>query len=500
MQKPECTLCTRIGEPCIYPTRRAVPRKRQHRSPISDLNSTRVTLDFTPMTMVDEILSQMPFTLEETSSSVTRETWNSGPSGYPLSQQLAAPVDTVDDLGNSNTYLSNHNVQQSDDISKADVFEQWTNSDELWPFVPFIDSTASLEDHSLGNGVSFMPPDSRKPFAKFSVIQNIDATGTRKYSLDISASLATELIDVFFVTIQGFLPLFQRRRFYATYGPILHSKEGCLSDLTVESALLLLSMFGLAARFSNADYFTSEEPIHRGDHFISQAMTIYHQTYEDDSKYDCPLTYLSGMALLAYATLLEGLSWRSWILVGNSVRFAYAINLHDTDSDIISSLIDPAGLSAEELPIREERRRLWWILWDMDTFVSSMLGRPFAIDERHMSVLLPIHDNAYMNDIKVSSVPMDHSAYTTCRQLQSSENNSEWAWFLACTAVLRQVLHTVSSPIPDEQACNDVEAVVGYFAIALPESFQLNPGSLLFDDTNFSASNWIMNTAVMLQW
>jgi hypothetical protein len=50
------------------------------------------------------------------------------------------------------------------------------------------------------------------------------------------------------------------------------------------------------------------------------------------------------------------------------------------------------------------------------------------------------------------------------------------------------------------QAIQNAEAMAGCFAMALPESFETDTDTLIFDEKHFTASNWVLCTVMMLHW
>ena len=74
---------------------------------------------------------------------------------------------------------------------------------------------------------------------------------------------------------------------------------------------------------------------------------------------------------------------------------SFEMELHICDTDIMSGETDIKSLSPDEFSFREERRRAWWIIWDMDTFLSFMALRPSATGNPKIQVLLPLPDHVW---------------------------------------------------------------------------------------------------------
>ena len=137
---------------------------------------------------------------------------------------------------------------------------------------------------------------------------------------------------------------------------------------------------------------------------------------------------------------------------------------------------------------------------DLDTFASTMWSRPFIIDGHPGNVFLPLSDDQWLEGERVASAPLDSNPSCTWNSLCDSPNQNEWAWFLVCLAVHRQVLQATSLPATRVrvQALQDANAYLGCFALALPERFQVDSGYMIFDETHFIGSNWVVCISLLL--
>ena len=320
------------------------------------------------------------------------------------------------------------------------------------------------------------------------------------YNLIVPPEVADELIDVYFKKIQAFLPIFRQSKFYSEFlnNAIAHGQR--YLNLPRVSEFLLNAMFALSARFSTAPSFSEQDPVNRGNRFMERATMLWEEMCRDQRDSIPTLECLQGLILLTFTVLQRGPSSQAWSLCGACCRLAYDLDLHNVDLDIVSGKCDQSSLSLDECLLREEKRRAWWMIWEMDTFASALSGRPFAIDARRMSVLLSVSDKAWFENQRVPSVPLDTSTGMAWKELCDCPNQDERAWFLVSLSILRQISEALLAPTPRKQALQDVEAVIGCFVLALPETFHVGSGSILFDDHNFSRNNWVICTLVVIQW
>lgn len=317
------------------------------------------------------------------------------------------------------------------------------------------------------------------------------ASNESGHDLIVVSAVADELVDLYFEKVQVFLPLFRRPKFYSE---IVSQRYHHLSRT---SEFLLFAMFGLSARFSKAAVFSAENPVDRGNRFIERATALWEEMCRYQRESIRTLPCLQGLILLTFNVLQSGPSQQAWILSGACTRLAYDLDLHIIDNDLLSGDSDRREPSIDEWLLREEKRRAWWMIWEMDTFASTLSLRPFTIDGRFMQVLLPVSDKAWCDKIQIPSVPLIDMAW---EKLCDSPNQDERAWFLICLSILRQAFEAALLPGTSKQALHDAEAAIGCFVLALPSTFQIEPGSIVFDETNFSRSNWVVCTLIALQW
>ena len=510
MRRPACSLCVRIGEDCNYPPRRRSGRKQKHATTQSTAWGLR------PSKLGSSLSQQRVPPASNSSSSLSlHHSMHTSSNNLPaldensFADPVAAfgptvPMDPIDSQFGAD--LLPYNVGFAEDYNyrddaAADEFARWLDVEALSTRSPFTGARTYAEGQSLG-----MPPLASSsglphgPGPSTWTTISTPSDSSSKIQLDIPRTLAIELIELFFQRVHCFLPIFTRRVFDARYGDLIADEAQSICTVSCESAMILHSIFGLSARYSNTTILAADDRGNRGTQFVTQAMKIYSQTHDQERDNESKFTYLTGLILLTFSTLQTGPSQLAWDMRKDCVRLAHDLDLSNADQDIIYGSADPNAMTWDEWNSREERRRLWWIVWDLDTFMSAVSATPFAIEEPPTHIFLPIPDRAWDKNERVVSVPMSSDVMSTCESLCRSPNQSEWAWFLVCTAVMRQIVAAVSEPTTDERVMKDTEATLTCFALALPEKFQLDAESLNFDETSFEASNWVLNTAILLQW
>lgn len=306
-------------------------------------------------------------------------------------------------------------------------------------------------------------------------------------------------IGLFFEKVQCSLPLFHRPSFYTRYVKQDVAPEDRYQNLSLESALLLNSMFALSARFSTLRMWKAS-PKQRGDHFAIESRFLYEEARRAREIDTPPFEYLQGVLLHTYYLFASRPCTRAWVMAGVCSRLAYDQGLHSVDKDMMSGNANSlACLSTHEWVEREEQRRLWWAIWDVDTFASTISCRPYNIDQNRIHVLLPVSDEAWFSSTMVSSAPMAAEPTSMWSSLQHSENQDERAWFLVSRGLMRLAHEALQSSTISLTRNQDIQTAISCFALILPPRFHLSSGSLQYDDVNFSKSNWIVSTVLTLQ-
>lgn len=312
--------------------------------------------------------------------------------------------------------------------------------------------------------------------------------------LEMSFADTMHLIDLFFSKIQPWLPLLHKPTFCQQYADRSHHGIFDLKTLPVDEALLLSSLFALSARYSSSGAFAAVPQADLCDHFAAMARQFY---AESRTLTQPTLACLQGYIMLAFYFYTSGLSTQGWILIGVCVRYAYELDLCDLDDEECS----PA--SGLDWIRREEMRRAWWLVWELDTFGSILCKRPYAVDRRRMAVMLPVSDEAWFSGNSTSSSKLITRPGQSWRSLQGSDdnqkNNNERAWFLVANHLMSLVHEALSQK--DGISAKEkliLENDISCFKLSLPPSFRLSTEPLIFDDASFAQSNWIIATNLML--
>ncbi|KAH7007824.1 fungal-specific transcription factor domain-containing protein [Macrophomina phaseolina] len=308
--------------------------------------------------------------------------------------------------------------------------------------------------------------------------------------IGITYHLALHLIDLFFEHIQPWLPLLHEPRFRKYYSERLRVDKSPLQHLPDSEAFLLCSVFALSARFSTMDELMGLAPSQAGVAFFDASRRLQGNCRDRDLQ---AFTHLQGCILQAFYLYTAGISLQGWIQVGVCARIAYELGLDSIDDD------DSAHASELCWVRKEELRRAWWLVWELDTFGSSVSAKPYAIDRRRMTVHLPIPDDAWFAEEMVPSSKLKTGLGQAWTSLLDCKNQSERAWFLVANHLMALTLDAILQKdglSPEDKIAleNDVTCL----QLSLPPVFDLETQPFALDSSGYTNANWVVGTRVML--
>lgn len=293
--------------------------------------------------------------------------------------------------------------------------------------------------------------------------------------------------------MQNFLPVFHRPRFYERYiSQVL--KDDYRNVLPPEDAFVLNGMMALSARFSESTYFSHIEPSSRGDVFGSNAKVIYDGLL---SHLETPtLPFLQGCIVLGFYLLSSKPSTQAWLVCGTCSRIACELGLDKIDEELDARngpSTDPGMLWTQ----KEELRRAWWCVWELEVVASTIYRRPHTITKARADVKLPVSDKAWFADQEVASNIIPASPLRAWQTLRDCQNQDERAWFLVGNYLIFVVHDMLHHQQFTTQDVVEIETAITGFTQSLPRQFRITSG-VVFDAANIRQANWIVSTTLML--
>ena len=156
-----------------------------------------------------------------------------------------------------------------------------------------------------------------------------------------------------------------------------------LASITSQAQLtaLLAAMFSFSTRFveSNNDQDMSStnhdqsSTTSQVDHFRTLSQVHLDQAFRECGDSKPSLVLLQALALSTFQQLIRGARGLAWRSLGTCVRVAYELDLHLVDSDEREEDINFTDKAALSWCFDEEKRRIWWAIWEMDTFARYVI-------------------------------------------------------------------------------------------------------------------------------
>lgn len=278
------------------------------------------------------------------------------------------------------------------------------------------------------------------------------------------------------------------------------SEDNKFVNLTKESAFLLYAMMSLSARHSSLPYFGDVPVRDRGAAFACKAQAMYDATSPLMGRQVPSLRLLQGCVLIAYYNQSCSPAFGSDLWIDICTRWGYRLGVYNVDDDCLdSSSKSPRPLSAEAWVNREEQRRVWWSIWELDTLDSVASRRPFSIDRDRFHVRLPVSDEAWFAGVPVAS-PLFSPDITVCwKILRSSPNQDERAWFLLSNYIMAQVHELGQRGTVGKSRLEEFETVLACFSLLFHDKQRPGLENLIFDETTYAKTNWLILTQLMVQ-
>ena len=379
-QLPECTFCKEKSQKCEYPSEAKKPGPKPGTRKRASLLS--VTHD------KDGQLS--------TNSSLPRKAGDNSTAGCTN---------------------SDHHVGNYETTSPVNSFTGVTPESNLLSRMihPSHESRPPSETDAAGSLIELGSAAGRNEYTKM--------VGCVCSAFDISPQAYENLVAAYFDNMTAF-SLFHRPRFDTKLCAITSSKQ---------LRALLAAMFSFSVRFVQQDspQLTSSR-LHR---IALQLLADCIAECDEDAP---PLTVLQAMILATFQSLTSGVRGKSWRSLGDCIRIALELRLHQLDQDDAEGVKSTSVASNPvEWVSKEEKRRAWWAIWELDVFASTIKCLPTGISWRSNHTCLPVDDALWYNSTPAPSCWLVDDASNRWKLLEQSGNRSASAWFIVANSFMR---------------------------------------------------------------
>ncbi|ORX46229.1 hypothetical protein BCR36DRAFT_332244 [Piromyces finnis] len=187
---------------------------------------------------------------------------------------------------------------------------------------------------------------------------------------DIPEEMETEvifpLIEIFFKSVNSHMPVIHELTFYDKIKPINRV-----------SSLLLNTMYLVSTRYIDnpEDYCSETELLKKVKYLLEQKLN------------EPSMETLQALIILSVHFSGMSIGSSEWIYSGMAHRMAQFLKYNFEISSEDEKDIGPFE--------KEYRKRLWWICYLNDKYVSAFTGRPLLIDENNTFIALPVSSNIW---------------------------------------------------------------------------------------------------------
>lgn len=227
--------------------------------------------------------------------------------------------------------------------------------------------------------------------------------------------ITVHLVEVYFESVQPDFPLLHRpsilKRLYS--GSLATEKYSSLffnalfalatkftDDPRAHSFDLSLAQGLSGIEFPGTTHTQRTNRHERGRGFSRRASELFQDMVQelenlelDVNMADKPsILLIQGAVMLSYAELARGAIHRAHSLISTCVRMAYDAGLDRIDSAEHLQSTDPILPSQTTDWRREELRRAWWCIWELESFVCTFICRTRIIKQTTCQTKLPMDD------------------------------------------------------------------------------------------------------------
>lgn len=432
-QLPACSLCTRLSLDCAYPTesQKPGPKKGANQERKKRVRRDDSEPDDPPAAYSHQRLPQQP---------------------SPSSALQHHPQ-----LIQSYPQHAQHHVTYPNQMVHGMVNPAPNDLDFSWMYDP------SLDWSQFGMGTTIIPdrnnvyetaaaatsamPTNPIPLSR----PNNQTLITRiARSLNLNPIECQTMIDLYFDNFGAFV-LFKQPTF-----------EKKLLAIRNNNHLLALvaAMFAFSARFW-VEATAGLDPAMAG---IKQSSPddywILATYYVEKSIADCgsqtpPLVVLQALILTTLYGLIRGTTSVTPETSRTMVRIACGHGLHKLDRPFRGK--EPAAQIDVDPRVwadKEEGRRAWWSVWELDVFGSTCRRMPTDIDWHRNDTLLPVEDEYWFNNQPYPSAFLEIDPMVRWKALSLSGNQSYKAWYICVNSFMHSAFF-----MPGPSAMQDRDAM-----------------------------------------
>ena len=178
-------------------------------------------------------------------------------------------------------------------------------------------------------------------------------------------------------------------------------------------------------------------------HFSALALKYVSSAVEEYEDEPLSMRLLQALVLTTHWLLIRNVRGKALRYLGLCISSAYELNLHLIDFGQNSQ--SPNTSNPTQWSENEEKRRVWWAIWEMDVFASVMRRCPTTIDWFQNETFLPAEDGRWFSNEPQRSCRLETDVVQRWKVLSATENRSPKAWFIVVNSLMKNA-QKITSP------------------------------------------------------
>ena len=284
------------------------------------------------------------------------------------------------------------------------------------------------------------------------------------------------IVETFFQYVRPIIPIFHEPTFHITHLQSSYHK------------MHMYAMACLAFRYLPIEIQSLSISQHRvsADTYWFAALELIEREVATPS-----LQVLQALALVTLYEISRKVTSREYQRVGLCVRIAYDLELNAVDAGKWSS--DP-----ETWIRQEEKRRLWWSIWEMETFMGNVYQRPVFASQAEIQTFLPANEGRWYSNDPEMSVHLHRDPQHRWLLLKEGKKTDPRSFFLVAVSMMLFTAQLGSKRTYYEEIEPLAQAITSFEEIMPPElKYQ---GTLAFRDETMFNDIICANSYITMQW
>ncbi|KAH9815317.1 NADPH-dependent 1-acyldihydroxyacetone phosphate reductase [Teratosphaeria destructans] len=301
--------------------------------------------------------------------------------------------------------------------------------------------------------------------------------------LDVSATNSQAIIGLFFERIHPSIPLFEQRF-------LMQAVIDGTVDKSLYNIIIAITLRLLPSDIPQAD-------VHNAEAHLSSLLSSSDNTPSGSFDLNSSLSMMQRSCLLAYYGFHDRPGLKSWIRIGLLTRKAYALGL---------SQLDSAYTDEQELPplgadTTSQWRRIWWVIYCLDSYSSITSGTPFVVEQASLATALKYNGHSS----RLLFLPVDtEDLWQTANELAREATIDHFSIHIVATVLIKEAatLFRLQKQRPSRYSnarLTKLEDLIAAVRLALPPGY-LSPARMtLRNETSLDHQARLVNAILIKQ-